>query len=82
MAAAPQVGERGILVDASVLASILNQARGPTLDRIHRQLSPFAGDGNIGIAQWLAAYERLCGVERIAPTELLTYLLTGSAAQV
>ena len=50
MAAAPQVGERGILVDASVLASILNQARGPTLDRIHRQRSPFAGDGNIGIA--------------------------------
>ena len=70
------------MVDASVLASILNQARSPFLDQIHRQLSPFADDGNVGIAQRLATYERMCGVERIVPTELLTYLLAGSAAQV
>ena len=31
-AVAPQVVGQGIMVDASVLASILNQARGPILD--------------------------------------------------
>ena len=59
---APQVVGQGMVIDASVLASILNQARGPILDRLHHQLSPFAGDGVVEISEWLvASYERLCG---------------------
>ena len=73
---------QGIEVDASVLASILNQARGPILDRICRQLSPFPGDGSLEITEWLVAYERLCEVEHVAPTDLLTYMLAGNAAPV
>ena len=70
------------MIDASVLASILNQACGPILDRLRRQLPPFAGDGIVEIAEWLVAYERLCEVEHVAPTDLLTYMLAGNAARV
>ena len=79
---APQVVGQGMIIDAGVLASILNQARGPILDRICRQLSPFANDGVVEISEWLVAYERLCVVEHVAPTELLTYMLAGNAAWV
>ena len=73
---------QGIVVDASILASILSQARRPIVDRLRRQLSPFAGDGVVEIAEWLIAYERLCEVMHVAPTDLLTYMLSGNAARV
>ena len=68
------------MVDASVLASILNQACGPILNRLCCQLSPFAGDGTVEITEWLVAYVSLCEVEHVAPTDLLTYMLAGNAA--
>ena len=80
--AAPHVLGHGIAFDASVLASILNQARGPTLDQMFHQLSPFAGDGALEITEWLLAYKRLCEVEHVAPTDLLTYMLPGNTARV
>ena len=73
---------QGMIIDASVLASILNQARGPILDRLCHQLSPFASDSVVEITEWLVAYERLCEVKHVAPTDLLTYMLTGNAARV
>ena len=79
---APQLVGQGMVIDASVLASILNEACGPILDRLRRHLSPFASDGVVEISEWLVAYERLCVVEHVAPTELLTYMLAGNAAQV
>ena len=79
---APQVVGQGMVSDASVLASILNQACGQILDRLRRQLSPFAGECVVEISEWLVAYERLCVVEHVAPIELLTYMLAGNAAQV
>ena len=79
---APQVVGQGMVIDASALAGILNQARGPILDQLCCQLSPFAGDGVVEISEWLVAYERLCVVEHVAPTELLTYMLAGNAAWV
>ena len=78
----PQVVGQSMVIDASALASILNQARGPILDRLRRHLSPFAGDGEVEISEWLVAYERLCVVEHVAPTDLLTYMLAGNAARV
>ena len=57
-----------MVIDASLLASILNQACGPTLNRLCRQLSPFASDSVVEISEWLVAYERLCVVEHVAPT--------------
>lgn len=78
----PPVVGQGIVVDASVLANIINQARGPILDRISRQLAPFTGDGAVEVSDWLATYQRLCEVERLAPTDLLTYMLSGNAARV
>ena len=81
-AEAPRVVGQGIVVDANMLASILNQARGPILDRLRRQLPPFAGDGAVEVAEWLVAYERLCEVEHVAPTDLLTYMLAGNAGRV
>ena len=69
-----------MVIDASVLASILNQAHGQILDQLHRQLSPFASDGVVKISERLVAYERLCVVEHVVPIELLTYMLAGNAA--
>ena len=34
------------------------------------------------IAEWLVAYKKLCVVEHVSPTELLTYMLAGNAAWV
>ena len=79
---APKVVGQGMVSDASVLASILTQARGPILDQLHHQLSPFAGVGVVEISEWLVAYERLCVVEHVVPTELLTYMLAGNAVRV
>ena len=56
---APLVVGQGIVIDASMLACILNQARGPILDRLYHQLSPFASDGVVETVEWLVAYERL-----------------------
>ena len=81
-AEAPSVVGQGIVVDANMLASILNQARGPILDRLRRQLPLFAGDGAVEVAEWLVAYERLCEVDHVAPTDLLTYMLAGNAGRV
>ena len=81
-AEAPRVVGQGMVIDARVLASILNQARGPILDRLRHHLPPFAGDGVVEVAEWLVAYERLCEVEHVAPTDLLTYMLAGNAARV
>jgi len=78
----PSVAGQGIVIDASVLASILNQARGPILDQLRHQLPPFTGDGVVEVAEWLLAYERLCEDERVAPTDFLNYMLAGTAAQV
>jgi hypothetical protein len=75
-------GTTPAVVDAGLLASILSQARGPILDRICRQLKPFTGDGSIEITEWIADYERFCTVERVAPAELISYMLNGSAARV
>ena len=52
------------------------------MDGLSRHLSPFAGDGALEIAEWLVAYERLCEVEHVAPTELLTSMLAVNATQV
>ena len=73
---------QGIVIDASVLASILNQARGPILDWLRHQLHRFTGDGVVVVAEWLVAYKRLCEVEHMAPTDFLTYILAGNAARV
>lgn len=81
-AAAPPAGGRGIVLDASMIGSIFGQARGSILDRMSRQLSPFTGDGVMEIAEWLVAYERLCELEHVAPTDLLTYMLAGNAMRV
>ena len=71
-----------MIVDASVLASILNQAHGLILYQLHKQLLPFASDGVVEVAEWIVAYERLCEVEHVMPMDLLTYMLAGNAARV
>ena len=74
-AEAPQ----SIVIDASVLASIINQARSPILDGLHHQLIPFAIDGIVEVEEWLVAYERLCRVEYVVPMDLLIYMLASNA---
>jgi len=71
-----------VMVDASMLASVLNQARGPILDRIKRQVPQFTGDGSVDVSAWLTEYERYCGLESVSPTDLLAYMLGGNAARV
>jgi hypothetical protein len=76
------VGVAPVLVDARVLASILNQAKGPILTRIRQLLAQFTGDGSVEVTVWLAEFERLCELEKIAPTEILMYMLGDNAARV
>ena len=68
-----------MLVDARVLASILNQAKGPILIRICQLLPKFTGDGSTEVTVWLAELKRLCELEQIAPTEILMYMLGDNA---
>ena len=71
-----------VLVDVKLLATMLNQARGPILTRIRQLANPFTGDGSEDISEWLGRYEGYCRVENISPTDLLVYMLGGNAARV
>jgi len=71
-----------VLLDARVLASILNQAKGPILSRIRQATPQFTGDGSVDVTAWIREFEGLCEVEQIAPTEILIYMLGGNAARV
>jgi len=71
-----------VLLDARVLASILNQAKGLILSRIRQATSQFTGDGSVDVTAWIREFEGLCEVEQIAPTEILIYMLGGNAARV
>ncbi|XP_067943398.1 A disintegrin and metalloproteinase with thrombospondin motifs 16-like [Watersipora subatra] len=62
--------------------NLMNQARGPILERLSRQMQPFAGDGAVEVTAWLSQYERLCELEHIAPCTLIAYMLDGTAARV
>lgn len=75
-------GPAPVLVDASVLVGILNQARGPILDRLSRQVPVFTGDGSMEVTTWIQEYEKFCGLERVTPTDLVAYMLGGNAARV
>ena len=70
------------MMDAGVLASILNQAKGHILTRIRQLLPKFTGDGSTEVTVWLAELERLCELEQIAPTKILMYMLGDNAAWV
>ena len=71
-----------MLADARVLASIVNQAKGPILMRIHQRFPKFTGDGSTEVTVWLPELERLCELEQIASTEILIYMLSDNAARV
>ena len=71
-----------MLVDARVLASILNQAKGHILTRIRQLLPKFTGDGSTEVTVWLAELQRLCELEQVAPTEILMYMLGDNVARV
>jgi len=43
-----------VLVVFKMLATMLNQARGPILTRIPQLANPFTGDGSEDISEWLA----------------------------
>ena len=70
------------MIDASVLASIINQAHSPILDGLHHQIIPFAIDGVVEGAEWLVPYERLCEVEHVVPMDLLIYMLASNAVRI
>ena len=65
-----------------MLASILNQTKGPILTRIRQLLPKFTGDGSTEMTVGLAELKRLCELEQIAPTEILMYMLGDDAARV
>ena len=71
-----------IVVRARELASVMNRARGPILERIAGRVPKFSGDGTHDVSDWLASYERYCGLEEIGPTELLLYMLDGGATRL
>ena len=75
-------GVTPVLVDARVLASILNYAKGSILTRIFQLLPKFTGDGSTEVTVWLAELKRFCELEQIAPTEILMYMLGNNAAWV
>ena len=75
-------GPVSIVIDASAVASALNQARGPILGRISAHVPKFSGEGTMDISDWVTRYERHCGLEQVAPTDLLLYMLEGSAARL
>ena len=45
-------GQVSIVLDASAVASALNQARGPILGRISSQVGKFSGDGTCDVSDW------------------------------
>jgi len=71
-----------VLMDVKLLATKLNQARGPILTRIRQLANPFTGDGSEDISEWLARYDGYCREENISPTNLLVYILGGNAARM
>ena len=73
---------RAALVDIGRLADVLSQARGPILDRLGRALPKLSGDGSVDVTEWLADFERQCRVERVAPAEVIDFLLEGNARRV
>ena len=75
-------GQVSIVLDASAVASALNQARGPILGRISSQVGKFSGDGTCDVSDWVTMYERHCALEQVAPTDLLLYMLGGGAARL
>ena len=64
-----------IVLDASAVASALNQARGPILGRISSQVGKFSGDGTCDVSDWVTMYERHCALEQVAPTDQVVALL-------
>ena len=72
----------GSLIDISQLASLLTQARGPILDRLSRQLKKLTGDGSQDVTEWLDDLERLCGLEKVDPADLVGFLLEGEPARL
>ena len=72
---APTAGGAGLtsspVVDVGQLANILTQARGPIIDRLSRALSKLSGDGNVAVTEWFSNLERLCGVERVEPADII-----------
>ena len=75
-------GVTPVLVDARVLASILNYAKGSILTRIFQLLPKFTDDCSTEVTVWLAELERFCELEQIASTENLMYMLRENAARV
>ena len=71
-----------MLVDARVLASILNQPKEPILTRISQLLSTFTSDSSTEVTLWLAKLKRLCEFEPITPIRILMHMLVDNAAQV
>jgi len=71
-----------VLVDVKLLATMLNQARGPIFPRIRQLANPFTEDGGEDISEWPARYEGYCCVENISLTDLLVYMPGGNAARV
>ena len=69
-------------VDVVVLASILNQACGPILDRLSGQLPWFTDDGPVEVSTWITDYERFCSLERVTRVELLLYIRLYSCMMV
>ena len=67
-------GQVSIVLDASAVASALNQARGPILGRISSQVGK--------VSDWVTMYERHCALEQVAPTDLLLYILNNGAARL
>ena len=70
------------MVDMGQLASLLMQARGPLLDRVTRQIAKFNGDGSVDVTEWLAAVERVCGLEDVKPASVIGFLLDGEPARL
>ena len=79
VAAGPSAGAPAGLIDATQLAGIMMQARGPVLDRLGRAMDKFDGSANVDVQQWLDFFERRCGVERADPCDFIEFLLDKGA---
>ena len=75
-----QLGES--VVDRLVNAP--TQARGPILARLRDSLFRFSGDDvkQMDVSEWLDELERACVLESVAPVDIISGMLEGSAARV
>lgn len=66
------------------LVNALTQARGPILARLRDGLSRFSGDDThqMDVSEWLDELERACVLESVAPVDIVSGMLEGSAARV